>query len=677
MPGRRHFIAAPELMTGNLARRRGRGNNSSVRRRPIKMPIAVAPILCLAALHASEDAVNPGELRAELPTFRNLGFEWPIGGDENRNASVAVEFRRVGERRFRQALPLLRVGDEQAGTPELAYVTPRLFAGSILDLEPDTAYECRFRMSDPDGVAGAAERTITLRTRAEPKASSGGRVRHVYPRGWKGTKSEPAYAGLLAAYYGYKRYADWNLTGPDPIAPGDIILVHAGEYKAEFRDYRDHVGVTFFGTYELARDGTAERPIVIRAAGDGEVVFDGNGAHRLFDVSAADHHMFEGLTFRNANVAIHAGAKNVNGPIGLVVSRCRFEDVGIGVHNEFAGSKSFAIVDNTFIGRHDRTKLVKTEVDAAGREFQHIRSYYAVKVAGEGHVIAHNAASYFFDGFDVSTYGRPDQDGRSVAIDITDNDVFAAVDNCFEGDGGVHNIRVMRNRCINSAQQPYSFQPILGGPAYVVRNVAYHTPGSESVKVWGMRGAGLLVYHNTFTSVPSRHDQGGSNVHFRNNIFLTQTNPHVALLAVKTYTAYSSFDYDGFRITKTSGVPFFWHGPQPGVLRDYELAHAPQEFPSFDAFKQGTGQERHGITVDYRDLVNVPEPSNEALPGPGLAWAVVQPTGLDFRLRRTSSAVDAGVRLPNVNDDFAGKAPDLGAFELGRPLPAYGPRLAR
>jgi hypothetical protein len=36
--------------------------------------------------------------------------------------------------------------------------------------------------------------------------------------------------------------------------------------------------------------------------------------------------------------------------------------------------------------------------------------------------------------------------------------------------------------------------------------------------------------------------------------------------------------------------------------------------------------------------------------------------------------VDAGVRLPNVNDGFTGKAPDLGAYEVGEPVPHYGPR---
>jgi hypothetical protein len=47
---------------------------------------------------------------------------------------------------------------------------------------------------------------------------------------------------------------------------------------------------------------------------------------------------------------------------------------------------------------------------------------------------------------------------------------------------------------------------------------------------------------------------------------------------------------------------------------------------------------------------------------------------LNFRLRAGGKAVDAGARLPNVNDGFTGKAPDLGALELGAPEPRYGPR---
>jgi len=53
---------------------------------------------------------------------------------------------------------------------------------------------------------------------------------------------------------------------------------------------------------------------------------------------------------------------------------------------------------------------------------------------------------------------------------------------------------------------------------------------------------------------------------------------------------------------------------------------------------------------------------------------VYDPDPLDFSLQEDSAAVDAGVALPNINDGFTGSAPDLGALELGRPIPHYGPR---
>jgi len=43
-------------------------------------------------------------------------------------------------------------------------------------------------------------------------------------------------------------------------------------------------------------------------------------------------------------------------------------------------------------------------------------------------------------------------------------------------------------------------------------------------------------------------------------------------------------------------------------------------------------------------------------------------------LRPSSAAIDRGVVIPNVNDGYTGKAPDLGALEAGEPLPVYGPR---
>src|SRR4029453_1132322 len=91
----------------------------------------------------------------EPPTTGALGLEWRIEGDSNRNASVAVAWRRVGETAWRDALPLLRLQNEEVQQgASFHYVAPNMFAGSILGLDANTAYEIRLRLAGPDGASG-------------------------------------------------------------------------------------------------------------------------------------------------------------------------------------------------------------------------------------------------------------------------------------------------------------------------------------------------------------------------------------------------------------------------------------------------------------------------------------------------------------------------------------------
>ena len=124
----------------------------------------------------------------------------------------------------------------------------------------------------------------------------------------------------MAAYNGYVGTGDWNVVALRKAEPGDTFLVHAGLYKGDRRNYVDPYELTFDGTYLLTAKGTAERPIVIKAAGDGEVIFDGDGAFRLFDVMGSAHHIFEGITIRNTEVAFWAGVKDVAGAAGSTVA---------------------------------------------------------------------------------------------------------------------------------------------------------------------------------------------------------------------------------------------------------------------------------------------------------------------------------------------------------------------
>ena len=57
----------------------------------------------------NENRTKPGEFIIDHPTLINLGFEWLIQGDDNRNAQVEVSYRKQGDTEWKRGLPLLRL----------------------------------------------------------------------------------------------------------------------------------------------------------------------------------------------------------------------------------------------------------------------------------------------------------------------------------------------------------------------------------------------------------------------------------------------------------------------------------------------------------------------------------------------------------------------------------------
>jgi len=632
-----------------------------------------ALLLFLTSTLLAQNATKAGRFHVEHPTLLNLGFEWAIDGDANRNAVVEVRFRKAGTQAWRNALPLLRIGGEKVYRlrESMTYTVPDGFAGSILNLEPATSYECEFTMKDPDGVTGDAQQRVTVSTRAEPKSYAGGRVLHVYPPDHEGPMLEPNFMGLKRAYYGIGT-GDWTSVRMTKVQPGDTILVHAGLYRSERFNYVDPLSAPFTGSWSLSVKGTAEKPITIKGAGDGEAIFDGAGNHKLFDVMATAHHIFEGLTFRNTEVALFAGEKDVMGAVALTVRNCRFEDVGVGVWTENADSKDFFISDNLFLGREDQMRLIgwnQAGSRAAGIYPSHqLRSFFAVKVYGPGHIIAHNAVAYFHDGICISTYGPPDSDPerRASSIDIYNNDIHLSNDDFIESDGGTHNIRIFQNRGVNAAHNGYSAQPMFGGPVYFFRNVLYHVPAGGAFK-FGAKPAGMFIYHNTLIGEQTARDPY-SNSHWRNNLFLGRDTPNRGVMTWANATENYSSDYNGYRPNRSVRGQYTWLAPASGGT-----AYEPKDtdwrsFATLAEFREATGQERHGMELDF-DIFESLKP-----PDPARRHLVYHAADLNFRLSPKAKAVDAGALLPTINDGFTGKAPDLGALEVNQPEPHYGPR---
>ncbi len=188
----------------------------------------LALILYVSGAAFAQNATTAGRFTVEHPTLLNPGFEWAISGDDNRNATVSAEYRAVGEAKWREALPLVRIEGERIFRQKehFDYTVPPGFACSILNLKPGTEYECRFRMSDPGGVSGEASLTVRARTREEPQAYTRSRQLHVYTPDYKGERLAPSFSSVLEAYYGAGP-GDWNAVWEQRAKPGKAFATLA------------------------------------------------------------------------------------------------------------------------------------------------------------------------------------------------------------------------------------------------------------------------------------------------------------------------------------------------------------------------------------------------------------------------------------------------------------------
>ena len=151
-------------------------------------------------------------------------------------------------------------------------------------------------------------------------------------------------------------------------------------------------------------------------------------------------------------------------------------------------------------------------------------------------------------------------------------------------------------------------------------------------------------------------------------LFLGRDTPNRGILRLANATDTYSTDYNGYRPNRGVKDQYAFLGPTPGQ-RFYEPKPEDwQVFPTLAAFASATGQERHSLEVDYDIFEGL------APPDPAKRYAVYHAMDLHFNLKPNSRAIDAGVIIPTVNEDYVGRDPDLGALEAGKPEPHYGPR---
>ena len=567
----------------------------------------------------------PGQTRTYV-TMHCIGVEWDVRGDSNHDATCSVQYRKAGAAAWRAALPLFRVDYAWYYGKRPPGEAKNMFAGSIMFLKPGTPYEVRLALADPDG--GKADRLVAVRTRPIPEAPKGGRVLHVVPGQGRGTGARATPLQGVAAAEAVAK-------------PGDTFLLHAGKY----------------GTVKLGKSGQeGGRYIVWKSAGDGEAVFDS------IDLSGS-HVWIEGLTVKATPGDTGSGIVGQGPVVDAVICRSRVSGFHYCIRLTRA-CRDWYIGDNVLVGDKPLTPGVKDPKGISGEGVE-------LGMSVGGHVVCYNSISRVADGLSY-----PGHD-----CDIYGNDIFDVTDDALEPDRGWANVRIWGNRLTNYYNAGISFQPMYCGPWYIVRNqlVGGQRRDTEvrSPQVFKFRVQDRFLLANN-TIVTPKGLTPYSDCLFqslsRNNLYISSTGKKPLWVAyrhevdpkrgrhvvpIQRPDWRTDVDYDGFdwgEDTKTWKVPVFRYHWTSDVRKCYMV--------DLETFRRATGTERHAIRVRKEEIFGT--------------WTV--PTGVArversiLTLRPECAAVDAGAPLANIVEEYAGKAPDLGAFESGMAPPHYGPR---
>ena len=649
--------------------------------RPTAMLLALLVPLAAAAAEKNADAVRP--LRVEIvPNFHTASVYAFYDGDADADAACRLQYRTDADGEWREGHPLVRNGHTKT-FPE----TGR-FAGSLFGLVGGWLLEVRVTFEDPDGLADGAPRTLTATscTRSAAFPTGSGKTYYVEPNGndeGPGTREKP-FATIQHAV--------------DRAEPSDTILLAPNAF-------RESVTVTRSGRPDacIRLQGTEEDREVTGAGGRavgltretrlrGDVTPDGPGEHLGGNLWVLQEPRRVGTLTRGRTRWYHHGSleelKEAESPLvpgwwqdekagkvylrmdkeeappwqalclgvlpfGLkfenasywIVENIDFEVFGGGPYSrgiEVRGGESIVIRGCDFHCMRTGVRLAKGSrrclVERCTFRDNSIWNWpwkackshdvegCAVSLqGGSGNVVRHNHIEGLFNGIAPATWGDLHNDRINCDMDVHHNTFTHVADDCLEPEGSCINVRFWNNRAFD-VFMGISIAPVTVGPCWVVRDRYEHFK-QGGLKV-GIDTAGVAyVYHTLFwQDHPDRNATGicgaWGNMHFRNCIF---RGTKYAIEDNRDHPAPCSFDYCCLYAVR--GTPFVkWEGKRYSRL---------EELPREKGFGPHNLRDRpYTRAKDHRPMVLAP------------------------------ALIDAGVRLPGINDRFKGDAPDIGPEEV-------------
>lgn len=409
---------------------------------------------------------------------------------------------------------------------------------------------------------------------------------------------------------------------PHPVPVQSVHELAEALSAAKPGDVIELAAGTYAGPIQIQRSGTETDPIVLRGGSQEETIVDAPGADYAVTITGS-HVIVERLSIRRS-----AWGMRILDTHDIIVRRVRISEVQYGIKALGKANRNFYFCDNTLVGNG------VTWPDYSSKTWD----FEGIVVTGTGHVICHNTISGFGDAVGLSQHtGIPNR-----AIDFYGNDVLWGGDDGIELDYSERNVRAWGNR-FGNVGMGISFQPVWGGPVYAFRNVIYNT--ANAPYKLNQEPSGFHIFHNTAIRPGRAWTQYGyhvSNFSFLNNLTIGTEEPVHMQPAIHL----AKIDYNGW----------FPDG-------EFTFTH---RWKGFAGLREASPYEHHGVLLRppiFEVPIKIPK-----------AFADFMPSPATVRLHPASNAVDAGVRLPNINDEFRGQAPDLGALELGQADPHYGVR---
>lgn len=402
----------------------------------------------------------------------------------------------------------------------------------------------------------------------------------------------------------------------DPVG-GRVVKVAPGELKAKLGQAQPGDILLLqkgehAGGFQVTKSGAREKLIVIRGAEDGEAVI--KGGVRV----TANFVWFD-------NLVVECGLGTKPNAHDVFVSRCNFRNTATCMKHY--GHQLF-IFDNRLKGNKgwDNDYLIygkkKGNMSGEGIDFSH--------AVGGRCVAAFNDITELGDGY---SYGDNN-------IDVYRNIIYRVTDDLIEPDYAFHNFRCWENR-LWAGLASLSWQPFNGGPWYFIRNQV-SSGGLNIFKLKEGHGANNLINNTFYQFRPYKRYQILFTGMWANNVWCQKKGSLGRGSGAFPKNKMRMMDNN---VYGTTGKVLFSFGK--GITLEAMQA-------------MGLDKKSHLMPAE-QFLTHVPKDTRYG-------------TGEPMLPKEGSVLIDGAAVIPNVTGPYLGKAPDIGAYEVGLGVPWVGPR---